>query len=540
LKRFALTLLLLNGLLLALLLPRYPWIPWVAAEALILCAVFSLLSPSLFTRVLAGVMGTLYAVLALFTLSDLLVRQSLGRGLNLYLELGVVGSVVDLMLSNLGTGLSWLILLALLLAFCGLALWVSTLLNRLAGGLHANFGNAAFAAGLLVVAVSFAPQSVVSLSAAQLTTNQIQLAIDTRRSTAEFKQSLANDPAAGKPVALPGLANIDVIFGFIESYGISSLADDRFKHLIGPRLDKMEAAVNAAGLHMVSGRLRSPVQGGQSWLAHATLLSGQWINTQLDYEILLASNYPTLIDDMARTGHDTIAVMPAITQDWPEGRAFGYNRIYESTTMGYQGPPFNWVTMPDQYTWSWFQHSVREQAAGPVFAEVALISSHAPWVPILPVLDDWDSIGNGTTFNQWKGAGETPASLWRDPERVREHFALAIDYALNVATGYATRHVDEDTLLVLLGDHQPAPLVTGEGASRDVIVHVISGNPELLAPFLADGSSGSGLPGFQLGAKPDLNQDGPSMASFRPFMLKAFRRSPLSTEVASAKGVEQP
>ena len=504
------------------------------------CAVFSLLSPSLFTRVLAGVVGTLYAVLAFFTLSDLLVRQSLGRGLNLYLELGVVGSVVDLMLSNLGTGLSLLILLALLLAFCGLALWVSKLLSRLAGGLHSNFGKAAFATGLLVVAMSFVPQSVVSLSAAQLTTTQIQLAVDTRQSTAEFGQSLANDPAAGKPVALPGLANTDVIFGFIESYGISSLTDDRFKHLIGPRLDKMEAAVSAAGLHMVSGRLRSPVQGGQSWLAHATMLSGQWIDTQLDYEILLASNYPTLIDDMAGTGHDTVAVMPAITQDWPEGQAFGYNRIYESTTMDYQGPPFNWVTMPDQYTWSWFQRSVREQAAGPMFAEVALISSHAPWVPILPVLDDWDSVGNGTAFNQWKGAGETPASLWREPERVREHYALAIDYALNVATGYATRHVDENTLLVLLGDHQPAPLVTGEGASRDVIVHVISGNPELLAPFLATGSSGGGLPGFQPGAKPDLNQDGPSMASFRPFMLREFRRAPLSTAVASVKGVEQP
>jgi len=36
-----------------------------------------------------------------------------------------------------------------------------------------------------------------------------------------------------------------------------------------------------------------------------------------------------------------------------------------------------------------------------------------------------------------------------------------------------------------------------------------------------------------------LNQDGPSMASFRPFILREFRRAPLSTEVASVKGVEQ-
>lgn len=537
-KRFTLTLLLFNGLLLALLLPHYPWIPWVAAESLIVCATFSLLSPSISTRVLAGVIGTLYAILALFTLSDVLIRQSIGRGLNLYLELGVVGSVVDLMQGNLGIGLSILILLALLLAFSGLGFWVSTLLNRLAGSLPSGFGKAGLAIGLLVAAVSLLPQPVVSSSAVQLTATQIQLAVDTRRSTAEFSRRLASDATAGLSVPLPGFADTDVIFGFIESYGISSLVDDRFRHIIGPRLDKMEAAVSAAGLYMVSGRLRSPVQGGQSWLAHATLLSGQWINTQLDYEILLGSNYPTLIDDMAETGHDTVAVMPAITQDWPEGQAFGYNRIYESTTMDYQGPAFNWVTMPDQYTWSWFQQRVREQTVGPMFAEVALISSHAPWVPILPVLDDWSGVGNGTVFNQWEGAGEKPASLWLEPERVREHYALAIDYALNVATGYATRHVDSNTLLVLLGDHQPAPLVTGEGASRDVIVHVISGNPDLLAPFLETENNGGGLSGFQLGAKPDMDRNGPSMANFRPFLIREFGQAPVPTEVASAKEVE--
>lgn len=95
---------------------------------------------------------------------------------------------------------------------------------------------------------------------------------------------------------------------------------------------------------------------------------------------------------------------------------------------------------------------------------------------LLPVLDDWNQIDNGQVFTQWEGAGETPASLWQHPERVLEHYALAIDYALNVATGYAACHVDERTLLVLLGDHQPAPLITGDGASRGVIVHIISGN----------------------------------------------------------------
>lgn len=184
--------------------------------------------------------------------------------------------------------------------------------------------------------------------------------------------------------------------------------------------------------------------------------------------------------------------------------------------MDYQGPPFNWVTMPDQYTWRWFQE-LREDTPGPLFAELALISSHAPWVPTLPVLEDWEDIGNGQIFERWKGAGETPVSLWRDADRVRDHYAKAIDYTLAVASGFAARYVEENTLMIILGDHQPAPLITGENASRDVIVHIISGDPALVTPFL----SGE-LPGFQLGATPDLQTAGAPMNEFRPFLHRYF------------------
>ena len=211
-----------------------------------------------------------------------------------------------------------------------------------------------------------------------------------------------------------------------------------------------------------------------------------------------------------------MAVMPAVTQAWPEGRLLRYEHIYDHDDMDYQGPPFNWVTMPDQYTWRWFQ-TLREQMPGPLFAELALISSHAPWVPILPVLEDWESIGNGQVFECWKGAGETPVSLWRDPDRVRTNYAKAIAYTLTVASGFAARYVGEDTLMIILGDHQPAPLITGENASRDVIVHIISGDPALVTPFL----SGE-LPGFQLGTRPDLQTAGAPMNEFRPFLHRHF------------------
>ncbi len=517
-KRLIATTLLLNALFVALLLPRYPWIPWIAADALLLTGLFAVLPGGRSKQLLAGAIGVLYGVLAFFALSDVLVRQSIGRPFNLYLELGVAGSVFDLMKSNLGLGLSLLVIFILTIVFVGLGCYVARLLSRLGTGTPPGAGRLVAVAGAIAIAVSWLPQSAVGLSASRLAATQIQLAVDTHQSTLAFRQHLEDNPDAAQTALLPGLADTDVILGFIESYGISAFTDPRYRPVIGARLDQMAQRLKEADLHIVTGRLRSPVQGGQSWLAHTTLLSGQWIKTQLDYEIFLASDFPTLIDDLGTTGHETVAVMPAITEAWPEGQAFGYNRIYESSTMDYRGPALNWVTMPDQYTWSWFQRQIRDQAGAPLFAELALISSHAPWVPVLPVLKDWDSIGNGETFNQWRDSGEAPASLWRDPERVREHYAHALDYALNVATEYATRHVDNQTLLVLLGDHQAAPLITGENASRDVVVHIISADPELLAPFVANGR----LPGFSWGTQPEKDQEGPAMARFRPFLQQQF------------------
>src|SRR5919108_2349524 len=152
--------------------------------------------------------------------------------------------------------------------------------------------------------------------------------------------------------------------------------------------------------------------------------------------------------------------------------------------------------MPDQYTLSIFERLERTGGDLPVFAEISLISSHAPWTPIPPVLDDWSTIGDGAVFSRWAQEGDPPEVVWRDPERVRHQYTLAIDYVLEVLASYAARFVDERTLLILVGDHQPAPLITGEGAGRDVPIHVISGDPALLAAFrdwgLAEGMRPTG------------------------------------------------
>ncbi|SHK11665.1 hypothetical protein SAMN05216369_0510 [Marinobacter antarcticus] len=508
-------LLLLNGLFLipAMALPGE--MPWLSIEAIALWALFCLLPDQYRHNRITITLAVTYSALAFLVLVDALVRESLGRGLNLYLEVGLLGAAWNLLETNLGAIMAALALVLLvgLLASLGWLFHIS--LERLR---YHSPGNRAKPLLLVTgLAIAGAATPLIGSPALAFVANQASLATHTYQATEAFAEQLRNQPEAGQnPQPLAQLAGKDVILGFLESYGISTLTDDRYHAMIDQRLESMAQELDSAGLTVVTGRLQSPIQGGQSWLGHLSVLSGQWVHNQLAYETLLSSNYPTLIDDFRSTGHKTLAVMPAITQAWPEGRLLRYENIYNHENMDYQGPPFNWVTMPDQYTWRWFQ-TLRERSPEPLFAELALISGHAPWVPILPVLEDWESIGNGEVFERWKGAGEAPASLWRDPDRVRDHYAKAIAYTLTVASGFAARYVEENTLMIILGDHQPAPLITGENASRDVIVHIISGDPALVTPFL----SGE-LPGFQLGTRPDLQTAGASMSRFRPFLHRHF------------------
>jgi hypothetical protein len=141
------------------------------------------------------------------------------------------------------------------------------------------------------------------------------------------------------------------------------------------------------------------------------------------------------------------------------------------------------------------------------------------------VLEDWSTIGDGSVFSEWAEDGDPPEVVWRDPERVREQYARALDYVLRVLASYAANFVDQNTLLIMVGDHQPAPLITGEGASRDVPIHLISGDPELLAPFEAWG--------FTPGMRPEPGTAPRPMDGFRDFFLDAFT-APADAAVAGS------
>lgn len=289
-----------------------------------------------------------------------------------------------------------------------------------------------------------------------------------------------SDAGYSPDTLLTQLHGKDVLVIFVESYGRTLLDKPEFSEHIRPLLKRLDEQLTAKGFTQRSSYFTSPTQGGLSWLAHATVMSGLWVDNQIRYNNLMTSQQPTLNKIFKQAGWRTLGVMPAITMAWPEGNYYGYDNIYHSTNMGYAGKPFNWVTMPDQYTlFSLQTRELAKTSRKPIMAEIALISSHAPWTPV-PSLVNWNQVGNGEIFNDQANSGDTPEKVWQDNDRIRLQYRLSIEYTLQTLTSFIENYGNKDWVVMVLGDHQPAPLVTGADTNRDVPVHFITADQSLI------------------------------------------------------------
>ncbi|MFC3386400.1 sulfatase-like hydrolase/transferase [Couchioplanes azureus] len=296
-----------------------------------------------------------------------------------------------------------------------------------------------------------------------------------------FAREVKVDAFAATPPdqLLTGLRGKDLLVTFVESYGRSALEDPALAPGTVKVLEEGAADLAKAGYVAKSGWLTSPTAGGGSWLAHATLLSGLWINNQQRYRNLTASERLTLTSLSKRAGFDTISVMPGAKRAWPEGSFYGYNRVYDSRNTGYAGPRFSWSPQPDQYTLSWFQKNVHGPAHAPMFVEMPLVSSHTPWAPI-PSFIDWDDVGDGAIYEQIKKDAKRSGSVWQDAAKVKREYGRSIQYTLTTIISYLEKFGDENTVMVFLGDHQPSSVVVGDGASRDVPITIVTKDKAVL------------------------------------------------------------
>ena len=369
-----------------------------------------------------------------------------------------------------------------------------------------------------VVGVQWAPgQPLASSGSAVFLSGQLGQLHHNLNDNGTFATEIAPDPFQDLPgdKLLAGLQGRDVMLVFVESYGRSAVEGSSYSPGVEKMLAEGTHELEAAGFSSRSGFLTSSTFGGASWLAHATLQSGLWVDSQQRYNQLLTSNRLTLSRAFSQAGWRTVSVVPSDTVDWPQGKAFyGFDALYDSRNVGYKGPKFSYATMPDQYVLSAFQRlELTDHPRPPIMAEIDMVSSHTPWTP-LPQLVPWEQVGDGTLFSGMPAQGDSPESIAGDTETVKELYGESIQYLLNTLFSFITAHADPNLVLIVLGDHQPHAEVSGDGAGHDVPISIIAADPAVLGKISSWG--------WQEGMLPNADAPVWPMSAFRDRFLKAY------------------
>jgi hypothetical protein len=314
-------------------------------------------------------------------------------------------------------------------------------------------------------------------------------------------------PATLEPAQSAQLPDVHVFI--VESYGHTLFTRERYRRAMEPVYQGFEDFLEARGWQGVSSFMSSPAFGGRSWLADATLLAGVRIRNQEQYDAYLLSGSRNLSHRMGELGYHRILAASGTQYSTPEWESIHEFDIYLlEKDFGYRGPFITFGRMPDQYllyrTARLFtgkrvgqnaglskglgyglETGLETQSEAPLFGWYMLANSHVPFEAQPEYVEDWDSLGDGSIFhdayvryfkNNWLWGGEFP-----------EGYLFSIDYELRIIREFMDRYLDPESLVIILGDHQPRIPISEANSSYSVPVHVLSGNAALLETLLVRG-----------------------------------------------------
>jgi hypothetical protein len=315
---------------------------------------------------------------------------------------------------------------------------------------------------------------------------------------------------------LSRVAGADVLLLFIESYGAVSWERPEFSRALAPGRADFTSTIADTGRRVVTAYVQSPTFGGKSWLAHISLLSGIDVLDEDTNAALMAEKRQTLVAEFGSRGYRTVAIMPGLQRGWPEGSFYGFNEIYGAERLAYRGPEFGWWDITDQFAIARMDELfIAPPQHSPVFVFMPSISSHTPFLPTPPYQPDWKRVLTPQPYDEIvveRAWSERPD--WTD---LGPGYVKAMQYVYTTLSGYLRLRSDRDLVMIIVGDHQPPAAVTGEGATWNVPIHIITSRDAVLDRLIERG--------FQEGLTPQRPVTA-SMAGLMPLLLNAFGNNP--------------
>jgi hypothetical protein len=289
-----------------------------------------------------------------------------------------------------------------------------------------------------------------------------------------------------EPRRFARLGRRNVLMFVVESYGYTAFSRPELFSRLEPLLRDYQARLEQEGYAMYSSFSNGPVIGGWSWFADATLLTGRRIQKQAEYDSLLESDAQSLPRIFNEAGYHSLLAAPG-TVHGEDKKGEHFYRFDESILgwdFGYKGPMFSFVYVTDQFAVNYVHREVlAAHPERPHFVLYTLVSSHGPFNRIPPYVEDWSELQDGSLYEEREIL--TFDNNWFSGEQYDEGYTAAVRYVLTVLFEYILRFIDNDTLVVIVGDHQPKFPITLRGAPFSVPLHVLSRDEELLSPLSA-------------------------------------------------------
>ncbi len=496
--------------------------------------------------------GTLLGVFAGLSGAEAFFQYYYARSFSLRGDLPMVRGALLLFFGEIGPvvyvlGPLTIILILVILASAGslLTAAASAILSRIKPGYPAILGMTLIA---LVPTAALGPPSSITVATVRATlragtTELVDLGLDAepdgtgldgvyaedRRGEEHYPErypveTTEVDAPEASRYRLPGLRDRDIHVFVIEAYGYASTYRPELTEHLDPYRYRLEEALQSAGYDIVTQYLQSPVAGGYSWLADATFLTGQWINSQERFLQLYDAQVPSLGGMLHDAGYYTFTVRPGtVHEPWPEGWdlfRFEESMIAYGGGFAYRGPRFSYVSVPDQYAiWKGHQRVQELTAAGstaseqPLFVHYQLVSSHTPFNRIPPFIERWEDLDGGEIYNERAGEIQYFDNTWTGGTELIEGYTASIQYVFTVLTDYVERVMEHsrDPIIVIFGDHEPQRPIRSAQSVLSVPVHVASRDGQLLRCL--------GEHGYDAGIKPDQPPPHDRLSTFFPTLM---------------------
>jgi hypothetical protein len=447
--------------------------------------------------------------------ADVTATALFGRDINLYWDLRFIPDVVSLLAkaahSWLVLGVLAVVLIALVVLYVVLR-WAIRTVSDAASDREQRIPLALISAALLMVFIASTAVGahVPGLEFARPVTltyaRQVGVAVRAMagKTTVPPSPSMTSDLAHVK--------GADVYLIFLESYGAVTFDRAAFSTALAPAREAFEKAIHDTGRDVVSAFVESPTFGGNSWLAHISLMSGIEVRDPDVNAMLMAQKRETVVTAFKRRGYRTVALMPGLWQAWPEGSFYNFDIIYGGERLAYRGPEFGWFDIPDEFALAKFDALEADAPSRPpLFMFFPTITTHTPFRPTPPYQPDWNRVLTEQPFDE----PDLDRSFDQQADwlNLGPSYVDAMTYSYKTLAGYLRKTRDRDVVIILLGDHQPPALVSGEGAPWDVPVHVIATRRDVLDRLVATGFRRGLTP-----ARPDLSK----MNALLPILMDAF------------------